>query len=217
MLRSSLVDSNVNLRWKQRKNKELATRSLARSTLGVEGRAGVPGWGLGKVTNINYSHGRTQIKLQFGQCIVWALLVLGRATSKLGLTRLTIAQTWGTHHFPPYSIFYASPWGPHPNGILSRHSQMGVPKFPKLGLPRVWGPITLCVDLQLKWGLKQSCSPFQELFKGMPHATCTKGNRGDFWLLVVGSQIVNLPPDLSIGHNLCFKCPNGSCEPILDI
>jgi hypothetical protein len=50
----------------------------------------------------------------------------------------------------------------------------------------------------------------------MLHATYTQGNWGESQLLVVGSQIVNLTPDLSFGHNLCLKCPNGSCEPILD-
>ncbi len=34
---------------------------------------------------------------------------------------------------------------------------------------------------------------------------------------MVGSQIVNLTLGPFFGHNLCFKCPNGSCEPILDI
>jgi len=34
---------------------------------------------------------------------------------------------------------------------------------------------------------------------------------------VVESQIANLIPDPSFGHNLCFKCPNGSCKPILNI
>jgi hypothetical protein len=38
--------------------------SLARNTLGVERHAGIPGWGLGRVTSINYSHGPTQIKQQ---------------------------------------------------------------------------------------------------------------------------------------------------------
>jgi hypothetical protein len=33
---------------------------------------------------------------------------------------------------------------------------------------------------------------------------------------MVESQIGNLIPSPSFGHNLCFKCPNGSCEPILD-
>jgi hypothetical protein len=32
-----------------------------------------------------------------------------------------------------------------------------------------------------------------------------------------GSQIGNLTPSLSFGHNLCFKCPNGSCDHVLDI
>jgi hypothetical protein len=34
---------------------------------------------------------------------------------------------------------------------------------------------------------------------------------------VVGSQTANLTPGLSFDHNLCYRCPNGSCEPILDI
>jgi hypothetical protein len=94
---------------------------------------------------------------------------------------------------------------------------MGISKFPKLGLPRLWGPITLCADFWLKWGLKQSCSPHQKKFNGMWHATCTQGNRVDSWLLVVRNQTANLTPDLSFGHNLCSKCPNESCDPILDI
>jgi hypothetical protein len=38
----------------------------------------------------------------------------------------------------------------------------------------------------------------------MCYATCT--------LLVIGSQIGNLTLDLSFGHNLCFKCLNGSFQ-----
>jgi hypothetical protein len=51
----------------------------------------------------------------------------------------------------------------------------------------------------------------------MWHATFTQGNWGDSQLLVVESQIGILIPDLSFGHNLCFKHPNESCEPILGI
>jgi hypothetical protein len=51
----------------------------------------------------------------------------------------------------------------------------------------------------------------------MWHATCTQGNWGDSWFLMVESQIGNLTPDPFFGHNLCFKNPNGSWEPILDI
>jgi hypothetical protein len=101
--------------------------------------------------------------------------------------------------------------------FLSRDTQMGVSKLPKSGLSQFGSPITLCTYLWLTWGLKQSYSPHQELFNGIWHATCTQGNWVDSWLLVVGSKIVNLTPDLSFGHNLCFRCPNGSCEPILNI
>jgi hypothetical protein len=51
----------------------------------------------------------------------------------------------------------------------------------------------------------------------MSHTTCNLGNRGDSQLLVLKSQIVNLTFGPSFGHNLCFKCSNGSCEPISDI
>jgi hypothetical protein len=34
---------------------------------------------------------------------------------------------------------------------------------------------------------------------------------------MVNSQIDDLTPGLSFGHNLYFKYLNGSCEPILDI
>jgi hypothetical protein len=60
-------------------------------------------------------------------------------------------------------------------------------------------------------------SPCWELSNGMSYATCTQGNRVNSWLLMVESQTANLILDPFFGHNLCFKCPNGSCEPILDI
>jgi hypothetical protein len=34
---------------------------------------------------------------------------------------------------------------------------------------------------------------------------------------VVGSQTASLIPGPSFGHNLCFRCSNEKCEPILDI
>jgi hypothetical protein len=44
-----------------------------------------------------------------------------------------------------------------------------------------------------------------------------QGNQVNSWLFVVGNQTASLTLDLSFGHNLCFRCPNGSCEPIWDI
>jgi hypothetical protein len=94
---------------------------------------------------------------------------------------------------------------------------MGVPKFPKLKFLRLWGSITLCANFQLRQGLKKNCSLRWELFKSMSHVTFTRGNWGNSQLLMVGSQIDDLTPDLFFGHNFCFRCPNGSCELILNI
>jgi hypothetical protein len=100
---------------------------------------------------------------------------------------------------------------------LSQDSQVGVLKFLKLGLLWLWRPITSSTNLQSKWGLKQSCSPHQDLFNDMWHATYTQIYQGDSWLLVVGNQICNLIISLFFCYNLCFKYPNESCKPILNI
>jgi hypothetical protein len=80
-----------------------------------------------------------------------------------------------------------------------------------LGLSQFWGAITLCADLRSKWGLEQSCSPHWKISNGMSYFTNTQGNWGDSQLLIIR----NFGP--FFGHNLCFKCPNESCKPILDI
>ncbi len=121
-------------------------------------------------------------------------MVHGRITGKHELTRLITALIWGN---------------PKP--------KLGVPKLPKLELLQLWRPIMFCANLWFKWGLKQSCSPCQDLSNYMWHPTYKQVNQGDSWLLVVKSQIDNLIPNLSFGHNLCFKYPNGLCKPILDI
>jgi hypothetical protein len=92
---------------------------------------------------------------------------------------------------------------------------VGIPKSPKLGLLRLWSPITLQAKLQWRCSLKQSCSSYRELSKGMSHALRRQVNWVDSWLFMVRNQIGNLTPNLSFGHNLCFKCPNEQCKPIL--
>jgi hypothetical protein len=98
-----------------------------------------------------------------------------------------------------------------------------------LGLPRrspetipvwtlvLWELITPNSDLQLRWGLKQTCSSCQELSNGVPHSTCTYRDWVDSQLLVVGSQIASLTLGPSFDHNLCYICLNGSCKAILNI
>ncbi len=94
---------------------------------------------------------------------------------------------------------------------------MGISKLLRLGLLQLCKFITSYANLRLGWSLNQSYSPCRNLSNGMSHATCMQGNWVDSWLSMVGNQTVNLTPNLSFGHNLCCKCPNGSCEPILDI
>jgi hypothetical protein len=94
---------------------------------------------------------------------------------------------------------------------------MKVPKFSHLKFPQLWGPITLRANLWLKWSLKQNYNSHQELSNSMLHIAWMQGNQSDSWFLLLGSQIANLIPDPSFGYNLCVKCPNGSCEPILYI
>jgi hypothetical protein len=94
---------------------------------------------------------------------------------------------------------------------------VGVPKLPKLGLPGLWGPITLCVVIGLRWGLKQSCSPCWDLSNDVSHTNYKQRNWVNPQLLVIVDQIANLTPIPSFGHNLCFRCPNGRCKPILNI
>ncbi len=51
----------------------------------------------------------------------------------------------------------------------------------------------------------------------MSHSRIGHWKEVDSWLLVVGSQIGNSTPGPSFGHNLCYRCLNEQCEPILDI
>jgi hypothetical protein len=93
----------------------------------------------------------------------------------------------------------------------------GSPEIAKVGSLQLCETIISCADLWSGWGLNRSYSPHRELFNGISHATCTQRNWVDSQLSVVGSQTASLTPDLSFGHKLCHICPNGSCEPILDI
>jgi hypothetical protein len=131
-----------------------------------------------------------------------------------------------THHGPdlreatifPHIVYFASLRGTHIRmAFLSRDSRGGVPKLSRFGFLGIWAIVTFCLDLRLGWGLNQSCSFPQELSNGVSHSTCTHRGQVDSRLLMVGSQIVNLIPDPSFGHNLCFRCPNGPCKAIFDI
>ncbi len=123
----------------------------------------------------------------------------------------------GSRHLPPYSILCVFLWHLHPNGFLSRDSQGGVLKLSWFGLLPLCGVITFYSNLRLRLGIKQTYSSHWKLSNGMSHFTYTHRGRVDSRLSVVGSQTANLTIGLLFCHNLCCRCPNGSCEPIFDI
>jgi hypothetical protein len=82
---------------------------------------------------------------------------------------------------------------------------------------RLWELITPSSNLRLGWSLKQTCRSPQELSNGVSHSTCTHRGRVHSWLLVVESQTASLTPGPSFDHNLCCRCPNGSCKAIFYI
>jgi len=77
--------------------------------------------------------------------------------------------------------------------------------------------IISCPEFESGRGLNQSCSSPRDFSNGVLHFTCKHRNWVDSRFLVVGSQIASLTPGPSFDHNLCCRCPNASCEAILDI
>jgi hypothetical protein len=143
--------------------------------------------------------------------------VLGQATGNTTSLDSPRPGFGGNHHLPPYSILYIRLRRLHPNGTFSRDSQSGVPKLSQFGLLRLWATTTSRPDLWSGQGLNKTCSPPQEFSNTMSHSAWWRWIRVDSRLLVVRSQTVNLIPDPSFAHNLSCRCPNDSCEAILDI
>ncbi len=136
------------------KGKGVGARSLACSTSRVEGHAEAPRWGLRRL--ISKSITRMDLHKPNNK-LVSAQLEHLWCTNEPWANTDSQDSPWpgfgGSHHLPLYSILCVWPQGQHPNVILSQDSQVGVPKFPKLGLSQLWRPITLCEDFWLRWGL----------------------------------------------------------------
>ncbi len=135
-------------------------------------------------------------------------------------------QTHKTHHgqnleeattFPLIVLSVINHGGYTQMSFCPRIPKLGISKFSKLELLTFWKHVISCVDIWLWWSLKKSCSIRRNLFNNMWHITCTHVIQGDYWLLVVGSQIDILIPDLSFGYNLCYKYSNVSSKPISNI
>jgi hypothetical protein len=143
--------------------------------------------------------------------------VLGQATGNTDTQDSPRPGLGGSHHLPPYSILCSSRWRWHPNGHFSRDSRAGVPKSSWVGVPGLWTPISLDCRVRSRRDLKQSCSPRRGLFNAVSHSQIGSHEGINSRLLVVGSQTASLTLGSSFAHNLCLRCPNEQCEPILDI
>jgi len=133
--------------------------------------------------------------------------VLGRITGNTDTQDSPRPRLGGSHHLPPYSILCTSPRGPHPNGFSFPGLPNGSLEIAPTGTLATLEPHTFA----------RSCSSRQELSNGMSHVVCKQVNRVDSRVSLVRSQTNNLTPGPSFGHNLCFRCPNEQCKPILDI
>jgi hypothetical protein len=137
--------------------------------------------------------------------------VLRRVTGNTNTQDTPWPGLGGSHHLPPYSILCGWPQSLHANGF-SLH-----PKLRQRGFSQLWSPIILRADLRSRCGLKQSCNFHQEISNNMWTVIYSQVNRVDSRLFLIGSQIASLTPGPSFDHNLCFRCLNEQCEPILDI
>ncbi len=143
--------------------------------------------------------------------------MLGQATGNTDSLDSPRPRLRGSHHLPPCSILCVAPRHPHPNDFYSQDFQGGVLKLSRFGLLGLWELITPVSDLGLGWGLKKTWSSPQELSNSVLHSTCAHRVWVDSRLLVVRSQTASLTPGPSFDHNLCCRCPNGSCKAIFDI
>ncbi len=168
---NSLMDSIANQKVKTTKGEGVGARSLTHNISRVKGHNGASRWDQEDLQAIQlltraYTN-RTTSWLMHN----WNTLVHGRTTSKHGLTRLTTTQTWGKPPPSPLSIFCAWPRNQHPNVILSWDSQMGILKFPKLGLMIPATPVTsgahnfVCkppIEMRSQSKLQPSLKTFQQ-------------------------------------------------------
>ncbi len=133
-------------------------------------------------------------------------------------------QTWThkTHHNSDLEeaitfrlIIYSMP--NHGNKTHVSELPSGSPEIPKVEIFATLGAHNFVCRPLIEMRSKEKYNLHQKLSNDKLHTTRMQRNWGGFGFLVAGSQIENLTFGLSFGHNLCFKCPNGSCEPILDI
>jgi hypothetical protein len=129
-----LKDSNVSPKVKITEERGVGVRPLACSTLGVEGRTGVSGWGLkwmthGLIIHTNLHKPNNKLVSAWLEHF-WCTDEPRAYTDSQDSPRPRLG---GSHHLPLYSILHAWPRGLHSNVILSWDSQVENPEILEIG------------------------------------------------------------------------------------
>jgi hypothetical protein len=92
----------------------------------------------------------------------------------------------------------------------------GSPEIPTVGTFTILGVHNFACKPAIAMRSKAKLYPLSRAFQWYVARRLHARKSGRFWLLVVESQTGCLTIGFSF-DNLCFRCPNGQCEPILDI
>jgi hypothetical protein len=137
VLPSSLIDSNVSMRWKQQQNKELRHAPWF-ATLG--GRRACWSSEMGTRKSDKHQLLTWTCTKQTTSWLVCSLSAFGPWMNHgQTLTHKTHHGLGGSHHLPPYNILCAWPWDQHPNGILSGGFPSENPEIPKVATLAILG------------------------------------------------------------------------------
>jgi hypothetical protein len=143
--------------------------------------------------------------------------VLGQATGNLDYLIHHGLGSGEATTFPHIVFSAALHQGYIQMAFFFQDSQVGVSKLSRVGVLGLWTATTPRSKLGSGRILNQSCSSRRELSKAVSHSLRRRREEVDSRLLMVGSQTGSLTPGPSFAHNLGCRCPNGQCEPILDI
>jgi hypothetical protein len=91
--------------------------------------------------------------------------VLGRATSNTNTQDSPRPGLGGSHHFPPYSILCASPWGLHLNGFSVPGLPRGSPEIPPTGTPETLGAHNFLCKPSIAMRSKEKLYPSSRTFQ----------------------------------------------------
>ncbi len=147
----------------------------------------------------------------------WSTFGAKTIHGQLGHIRLTTARTWGKP--PPSPLQYIMRFSTKTTSkcLFVPGLPSGSPKFPTTRIPTTLEVDNFACRPLIAMRSKAKLQSQSRAFNNMLHVAYTQRNWVYSRLLVIENQTTNLTRGLSLGHNLCFKCPNGRCEPILNI